>query len=70
MKKIYLIGIVVMITSCSTSWNKDYDEGLIIDKRLYYDDALKADIKYSTLFDSLTVIPLDTIGGFIIGNVN
>ena len=69
MKKIYLIGIVVMITSCSTSWNKDYDEGLIIDKRLYYDDALKADIKYSTLFDSLTVIPLDTIGGFVIGNV-
>ena len=55
-----------LFLSCSSDSNTPEYEGLTIEKMLNFEDAVERSFKYSELFDSVSVIPLDTVGGFLL----
>ena len=69
MKKICIAACLFLMVSCSVSRNEPIDDGMEVKRQIRYEDALKGDMKYSTLFDSLSIVPLDTTGGYMIGEV-
>ena len=69
MKKICIAACLFLMVSCSVSRNETVDNDMEVKRLIRYEDALKGDMKYSTLFDSLSIVPLDTTGGYMIGEV-
>ena len=69
MKKICIAACLFLMVSCSVPRNETVDNDMEVKRLIRYEDALKGDMKYSTLFDSLSIVPLDTTGGYMIGEV-
>lgn len=63
---LYLFLFVCLFVSCSGISDAPEYDGLTVEKVLSYDDAEKRQFKYSDLFDSVSVIPLDTTGNFLL----
>lgn len=58
--------LACLSVSCSKDWNVPEHEGLAIEKVLDFNDVVERKFKYSELFDSVSVIPLDTVGNFLL----
>lgn len=69
MKKIPIVICLSLMVSCSGSRYETVDDNMEVKRLIRYEDALKGEMKYSTLFDSLSIVPLDTTGGYMIGEV-
>lgn len=64
--KYWIILLACLFVSCSMDSNKPEHEGLSVEKVLAFDNAVKRNFKYSELFDSVSVIPFDTVGDFFL----
>lgn len=69
MKKLLFLPLVGLVASCGMSQKELPDEPLVVERTLVYADASKGNMTYRSLFDSLSVIPLDTTNGFLVGEV-
>lgn len=70
MKKALYLLILFVISSCSSpDSSKEKGEELKVETVIKYSDAIQGDKDYSELFDKVEMIPLDTTGNFLIGDV-
>ena len=66
MKTLMVFLLSCLFVSCSSDSNVPEHDGLTIEKVLDFASAENRKLKYSELFDSVSVIPLDTAGGFLL----